>query len=98
MAEAREWKPQPCASCQLQREVAGGAGGTPRGFVNLFKWSANKRVRCTSQLAKIDELEVNLAKRTNAAFVFVKPHACNDKVCQLAWAAIFFYSARQAPK
>ena len=35
------------------------------------------------QLAKIEELEVALAKRTNAAFVFIKPHACNDAVIAL---------------
>jgi hypothetical protein len=26
------------------------------------------------------QLEMDLAGKTNAAFVFIKPHACNDKV------------------
>jgi len=32
---------------------------------------------------KLAALEVALAKRTNAAFVFIKPHAVNDKVAEL---------------
>lgn len=34
-------------------------------------------------LKKVDALEVALAKRTNAAFVFIKPHAVNDAVAAM---------------
>jgi hypothetical protein len=33
-------------------------------------------------LQKVEALEVALAKRTNSAYVFIKPHAVNDKVCK----------------
>jgi len=57
--------------------------------LGLFAWQAelapaHAQAQGTGGLlAKIEELEVNLAKRTNAAFVFIKPHACNDKVIAL---------------
>jgi len=34
-------------------------------------------------LQKVEALEVALAKRTNSAYVFIKPHAVNDKVVSL---------------
>ena len=34
-------------------------------------------------LKRVDALEVALAKRTNAAFVFIKPHAVNDAVAAM---------------
>lgn len=34
-------------------------------------------------LKKVDALEAALAKRTNAAFVFIKPHAVNDAVASM---------------
>lgn len=42
---------------------------------------------------------MNLAKRTNAAFVFIKPHACNDKVChQIASVGeCFTFTGLEAP-
>lgn len=32
---------------------------------------------------RVAQLEMELAGKTNAAFVFIKPHACNDKVKEL---------------
>lgn len=32
---------------------------------------------------RVAQLEMDLAGKTNAAFVFIKPHACNDKVKDL---------------
>ena len=40
-------------------------------------------VENTELKAKVEALEVALAKRTNSAFVFIKPHAVNDKVVNL---------------
>ena len=34
-------------------------------------------------MADIDDLRVDLAGKTNSAFVFIKPHACNDSVTAL---------------
>jgi len=34
-------------------------------------------------MADIDDLRVDLAGKTNSAFVFIKPHACNDNVTAL---------------
>jgi len=72
------------------------AGGKSRVFATacvatsatMVAWiyTQEKGVECANAGApkdlsqRVAQLEMDLAGKTNAAFVFIKPHACNDKV------------------
>lgn len=58
------------------------------GYAQITVGGVNVMKNAVDLISRIDALEIELAKRTNSAFVFIKPHAVNDKVVSLVKATL----------